>query len=42
MPSSASARAGKLLARERIELLLDPGSFVELDAFVRHRDPTSG
>ena len=23
---------GKLLARERVELLLDPGSFVELDA----------
>ncbi len=30
---------GKLLARERIDLLLDPGSFVELDAFVRHRSP---
>ena len=30
---------GKLLARERIELLLDPGSFVELDAFVQHRSP---
>jgi propionyl-CoA carboxylase beta chain len=29
---------GKLLARERIELLLDPGSFVELDRFVRHRE----
>jgi propionyl-CoA carboxylase beta chain len=29
--------AGKLTARERLELLLDPGSFVELDAFVRHR-----
>jgi acetyl-CoA carboxylase carboxyltransferase component len=28
---------GKLLARERVELLLDPGSFVELDRFVRHR-----
>jgi propionyl-CoA carboxylase beta chain len=28
---------GKLTARERIELLLDPGSFVELDAFVTHR-----
>jgi propionyl-CoA carboxylase beta chain len=28
---------GKLLARERIELLLDPGSFVELDRFARHR-----
>ncbi len=29
--------AGKLTARERIELLLDPGSFVELDKFVQHR-----
>src|SRR5579875_1033473 len=28
---------GKLTARERIEKLLDPGSFQELDAFVRHR-----
>jgi propionyl-CoA carboxylase beta chain len=30
---------GKLLARERVEALLDPGSFVELDAFVQHRSP---
>ena len=29
--------AGKLSARERIELLLDPGSFYELDPFVTHR-----
>ena len=29
--------AGKLTARERVELLLDPGSFVELDKFVVHR-----
>jgi len=29
--------AGKLTARERLDLLLDPGSFVELDAFVTHR-----
>src|SRR6478609_2370128 len=29
--------AGKLTARERVELLLDPGSFVELDKFVTHR-----
>jgi len=29
--------AGKLTARERISLLLDEGSFVELDAFVKHR-----
>ena len=28
--------AGKLTARERIEALLDPGSFTELDAFVVH------
>jgi propionyl-CoA carboxylase beta chain len=28
---------GKLTARERIDLLLDPGSFVELDKFVTHR-----
>jgi propionyl-CoA carboxylase beta chain len=29
---------GKLLARERLERLLDPGSFVELDRYVRHRE----
>ncbi|WP_437632129.1 carboxyl transferase domain-containing protein [Sorangium sp. So ce854] len=29
--------AGKLSARERIDLLLDPGSFVEIDRFVVHR-----
>ncbi|MGE5654392.1 MAG: acyl-CoA carboxylase subunit beta [Bacillota bacterium] len=29
--------AGKLTARERIEKLLDPNSFVELDMFVKHR-----
>ncbi|MGK5085082.1 acyl-CoA carboxylase subunit beta [Bdellovibrionota bacterium FG-1] len=29
--------AGKLTARERIALLMDPGSFVELDKFVTHR-----
>jgi propionyl-CoA carboxylase beta chain len=29
---------GKLLARERAEQLLDPGSFVELDRYVRHRE----
>jgi acetyl-CoA carboxylase carboxyltransferase component len=34
--------AGKLTARERLELLLDPDSFMELDAFVtsRSRDST--
>ena len=30
-------QAGKLTARERIALLLDPGSFVELDKFKTHR-----
>jgi propionyl-CoA carboxylase beta chain len=30
---------GKLLARERVERLVDPGSFVELDRYVRHRNP---
>ena len=33
---------GKLLARERVERLLDPGSFVELDRFVRHREAEFG
>jgi propionyl-CoA carboxylase beta chain len=33
---------GKLLARERIEKLLDAGSFVELDRYVRHRNPHFG
>jgi propionyl-CoA carboxylase beta chain len=30
-------REGKLSARERVELLLDAGTFVELDALVAHR-----
>ena len=33
---------GKLLARERAEKLLDPGSFVELDRYVRHREAEFG
>src|SRR6185295_6999356 len=33
---------GKKTARERIELLLDQGSFVELDEFVRHRTHAFG
>ena len=33
---------GKLLARERIEYLLDPGSFHELDLLARHRAQASG
>lgn len=30
-------KKGKLTARERIDLLLDPGSFVEYDMFVEHQ-----
>src|SRR5947208_4941572 len=33
---------GKLLARERLVELLDPGSFVELDRYVRHRESNFG
>ncbi len=33
----AQHEKGKLAARERIELLLDPGSFEEWDMFVEHR-----
>ncbi len=33
---------GKLLARERVEKLLDSGSFVELDRYVRHREAEFG
>jgi propionyl-CoA carboxylase beta chain len=35
-------KAGKLTARERIELLCDPGSFVEIDRFVTHRSSDFG
>jgi len=34
--------AGKLTARERIELLLDPGSFVEINPFVEKRNTDFG
>ena len=34
---AAQHRRGKLTARERIELLLDGGSFEEFDMFVQHR-----
>jgi len=34
---AAQHAKGKKTARERIEALLDQGSFVELDAFVEHR-----
>ena len=33
---------GKLLARERIDYLLDPGSFQELDLLARHRAHAAG
>ncbi len=33
---------GKMLARERVEYLLDPGSFHELDLLARHRAHTAG
>jgi propionyl-CoA carboxylase beta chain len=33
---------GKLTARERLQLLLDPGSFVEQDRFVTHRSTDFG
>ncbi|HZD10256.1 MAG TPA: carboxyl transferase domain-containing protein [Candidatus Binatia bacterium] len=33
---------GKMTARERVELLLDKGSFREIDAFVEHRETNFG
>lgn len=33
---------GKLTARERIELLVDPGTFVELNSFIEHRSTDFG
>jgi acetyl-CoA carboxylase carboxyltransferase component len=38
----AQHRKGKLTARERIQLLMDPGSFRELDIFVSHRSTGFG
>src|SRR5579862_3435730 len=35
-------RKGKLTARERIERLLDPGSFTEIDVFAMHRSTNFG
>jgi propionyl-CoA carboxylase beta chain len=34
--------AGRLTARERIDILLDPGTFVEIDKFVQHRSTNFG
>jgi propionyl-CoA carboxylase beta chain len=39
---AAQHARGKLSARERVELLLDEGSFVELDRFVTHRSTDFG
>ena len=39
--STLNTPSGKLTARERIELLLDEGSFEEWDMFVEHRCTTS-
>src|SRR6187549_3055210 len=39
---AAQHAKGKLSARERIDLLLDDGSFVELDRFVTHRSTDFG
>src|SRR3954468_15425966 len=39
---TAQHAKGKLSARERLDLLLDEGSFVELDRFVVHRSTDFG
>jgi acetyl-CoA carboxylase carboxyltransferase component len=39
---AAQHKKGKLTARERLDLLLDPGSFNELDMFVIHRSTDFG
>ena len=41
-PWSGSTPRGKKTARERIDLLLDAGSFVEFDALARHRSTNFG
>ena len=40
--AAAQRAKGKLLARERLEVLLDEGSFEELDRFVTHRSTDFG
>src|SRR3954469_2813694 len=35
-------QGGRLTARERLDILLDPGSFIELDRFVTHRSTNFG
>lgn len=39
---AAQHNRGKLTARERISLLLDPDTFVELQPFVKHRATNFG
>ena len=39
---AAQHKKGKLTARERLELLLDSGSFEEYDMFVEHRSNDFG
>ncbi len=39
---AAQHAKGKLTARERLELLFDPGSFEEWDMFVEHRSTDFG
>ena len=41
-PDEKQHPKGKLTARERIDLLVDPGSFTELDAFAVHRTEAFG
>src|SRR5207245_6452325 len=41
-PDEKQHPKGKLTARERIELLVDPGTFTELDAFAVHRTEAFG
>src|ERR671931_2677695 len=41
-PAEKQHPKGKLTARERIDLLVDPGSFTELDAFAVHRTEAFG
>ena len=39
---AAQHAKGKLTARERLDILLDPGSFEEWDMFVEHRSHDFG
>jgi acetyl-CoA carboxylase carboxyltransferase component len=41
-PDEKQHPKGKLTARERIDLLVDPGTFTELDAFAVHRSEAFG